>query len=82
MSVQDIIRAWKDKEFRAGLSEAQRALLPDNPAGAIELMAADLEKVWGGGFNNTHGHWGCYSFKCSTVDCTYQGHTCKRCGGG
>ena len=48
MSVQDIIRAWKDKEFRAGLSEAQRALLPDNPAGAIELSAAALEQVWGG----------------------------------
>lgn len=50
MSVQDIIRAWKDKEFREGLSEAQRSLLPDNPAGAIELSAAALEQVWGGCF--------------------------------
>ena len=33
MSNENIIRAWKDDDFRAGLSEAQRKLLPANPAG-------------------------------------------------
>ena len=45
----DIIRAWKDEEYRLSLTEEQRALLPDNPAGhQIELSDADLESVVGG----------------------------------
>jgi mersacidin/lichenicidin family type 2 lantibiotic len=43
----DIIRAWKDEEYRLSLTEEQRALLPDNPAG-MELSDADLEGVAGG----------------------------------
>ena len=31
----DIIRAWKDEEYRLSLTEEQRALLPDNPAGTL-----------------------------------------------
>lgn len=45
MSKQDIIRAWKDEEYRNSLSEAQRAELPDNPAGAIELPDDELENA-------------------------------------
>jgi len=37
MSESDVIRAWKDEEYRAGLSEAQLAMLPQNPAGLVEL---------------------------------------------
>ena len=48
MSKQDIIRAWKDAEYRDSLSAAERAALPDNPAGAIELTQAELEAVAGG----------------------------------
>ncbi len=44
----DIIRAWKDEEYRLSLTEEQRALLPDNPAGLLELSDADLESVTGG----------------------------------
>ena len=44
----DIIRAWKDEEYRLSLTEEQRALLPDNPAGLLELSDADLESVMGG----------------------------------
>jgi mersacidin/lichenicidin family type 2 lantibiotic len=47
MSIEDIIRAWKDEDFRLSLSAADRALLPDNPAGAIELTDAQLERVGG-----------------------------------
>jgi mersacidin/lichenicidin family type 2 lantibiotic len=43
----DIIRAWKDEEYRLSLTEEQRALLPDNPAG-MELSDVDLEGVAGG----------------------------------
>ncbi len=37
MSKKDIIRAWKDEEYRRSLGDAQRSLLPENPAGLIEM---------------------------------------------
>jgi mersacidin/lichenicidin family type 2 lantibiotic len=54
MSHQKIIRAWKDEAYRRGLSEAERARLPENPAGLIELTDAELGAIeggltWGGG---------------------------------
>jgi mersacidin/lichenicidin family type 2 lantibiotic len=48
MSHEKIIRAWKDKEYRLSLTEAERALLPEHPAGLIELEEADLAIVAGG----------------------------------
>jgi len=48
MSSQETIRAWKDEEYRAGLSDAQRAALPAHPAGLIELSDDDLDAVAGG----------------------------------
>jgi mersacidin/lichenicidin family type 2 lantibiotic len=48
MSQENIIRAWKDENFRQQLSEKERALLPEHPAGAIELAEADLGAVAGG----------------------------------
>jgi mersacidin/lichenicidin family type 2 lantibiotic len=37
MNPSNIIRAWKDPGYRAGLSATQLAQLPAHPAGAIEL---------------------------------------------
>jgi mersacidin/lichenicidin family type 2 lantibiotic len=48
MSNMDIIRAWKDEDYRLSLSDAERALLPEHPAGLIELAAAELDAVEGG----------------------------------
>jgi mersacidin/lichenicidin family type 2 lantibiotic len=48
MSNQDIIRAWKDEDYRQSLSEAERALLPEHPAGLIELAGAEMDSVRGG----------------------------------
>ena len=47
MSIQDIVRAWKDASYRQSLSEDERALLPEHPAGTIELHAGELEQVTG-----------------------------------
>jgi mersacidin/lichenicidin family type 2 lantibiotic len=44
----DIVRAWKDADFRAELSVEELALLPGNPAGLIELTDEALEDVVGG----------------------------------
>jgi mersacidin/lichenicidin family type 2 lantibiotic len=48
MSVENIIRAWKDENFRHTLSAAERALVPDHPAGLIDLTAAELQALSGG----------------------------------
>jgi len=48
MSRQDIVRAWKDEEYFNGLSESERSLLPQNPAGVIELKDQDLCQAEGG----------------------------------
>jgi mersacidin/lichenicidin family type 2 lantibiotic len=48
MSHEDIIRAWKDEEYRNSLSEEQRAHLPENPAGMVELGDTDMESIAGG----------------------------------
>jgi mersacidin/lichenicidin family type 2 lantibiotic len=47
LSKTGLIRAWKDEEYRLSLSEAERAQLPQNPAGALELSDADLDQVAG-----------------------------------
>lgn len=43
-----IIRAWRDPEYRLGLSAEERAELPEHPAGAIELTDEELELAAGG----------------------------------
>jgi mersacidin/lichenicidin family type 2 lantibiotic len=44
---EQIIRAWKDESYRMSLSEAERASLPENPAGLVEIGDAQLEEVTG-----------------------------------
>jgi mersacidin/lichenicidin family type 2 lantibiotic len=48
-ATEKVIRAWKDEEYRASLSEAERALLPEHPSGLNELSEAELEQLAGGG---------------------------------
>ena len=48
MSNRTIIRAWKDQDYRLSLGEAERAMLPENPAGRIELSDTDLAEAAGG----------------------------------
>ena len=38
----DIILAWKDKEYRQSLNEAEQESLPDNPAGTLELSGTGI----------------------------------------
>jgi mersacidin/lichenicidin family type 2 lantibiotic len=44
----DIVRAWKDEDYRMSLSEAERGMLPTNPAGLIEISDGELGVVAGG----------------------------------
>ncbi|WP_414577935.1 mersacidin/lichenicidin family type 2 lantibiotic [Anabaena sp. CCY 9402-a] len=51
MSNIDIIRAWKDEDYRNSLSDEQRSQLPENPAGMIELPNEVTQTLAGGGFS-------------------------------
>jgi mersacidin/lichenicidin family type 2 lantibiotic len=76
MNTKKIIRVWKDEEYRLSLSAAERALLPSNPAGLIELMDADLEQSVGGAPNSYFscgstfaGECRSTSYNCFTIAC-------------
>jgi len=48
MKKVDVIRAWKDEAYRASLTEEERAQLPANPAGVVEINDDYLRGVAGG----------------------------------
>ena len=61
MSKADVIRAWKDPDYRSSLGASELAALPENPAGTIELTDDDLDASEVG-FATTY--WTC---TCTTV---------------
>jgi len=70
----DIIRAWKDEEYRLSLSEEEQALLPANPAGLTELSDDELDSIVGGTIvcqasaaRNCNNSGNCVSAVCSAV---------------
>ena len=48
MTSAEIIRSWKDDEFRSTLSRSRQRRLPPNPAGMVELTDEQLLGVDGG----------------------------------
>lgn len=63
MSTQQILRAWRDHDYWLGLNESERAQVPENPAGLVELMDTELEHVSG----QTHAFTHC-SPSCTCTD--------------
>ena len=65
MSKLDVIRSWKDEEYRSSLAVSKPDELPANPAGMIDLSEVELSGVAGG----TEGvaYTGCIP------DCTLRG---------
>jgi mersacidin/lichenicidin family type 2 lantibiotic len=61
----DIVRAWKDEDYRNCLSEDQLLSLPENPVGEIELADDELEAVYGG-----YHHW--HEFRIDSAVCGSQ----------
>jgi mersacidin/lichenicidin family type 2 lantibiotic len=61
MSQKDIIRAWKDEEFRSSLSHQERALLPTHPAGLIELTDEAI--------NDLKANGGIQAYSCFFTSC-------------
>lgn len=56
MSIEQIVRAWRDPLYRQRLSADERPKLPENPAGASlsELDDAELLGVVGGNTQNSY----------------------------
>jgi mersacidin/lichenicidin family type 2 lantibiotic len=48
MSLNHIIESWRDDEYRESLDSETRSLLPENPAGEIELTDEELADLDGG----------------------------------
>lgn len=71
MKKDEIIRAWRDPDYFFGLSDAERAALPENPAGMIELSDEALLHVLGASGCATC----CDTTECCT-NCTCVGYTC------
>jgi mersacidin/lichenicidin family type 2 lantibiotic len=53
MHTTDVINAWRDPESRRGMTDEQRASLPEHPAGLVELNDDELDGLSGGLFNPT-----------------------------
>ena len=49
MNTINLIRAWKDADYRASLTEAELAALPEHPAGLVELPDEEMAAVGGAG---------------------------------
>ncbi len=67
MKTNEIVRAWKDEDYRDTLTAEDRAELPAHPSGVIEFEQPELddETLFTGGKLTSHGgscktvHGGC-----------------------
>jgi mersacidin/lichenicidin family type 2 lantibiotic len=61
MQTNEIVRAWKDEDYRGTLTAVDRAEVPGHPAGVIEFEQPELEDetLFRGG-KISHG---CHTFK-------------------
>jgi|HubBroStandDraft_2_1064218.scaffolds.fasta_scaffold299772_1 mersacidin/lichenicidin family type 2 lantibiotic len=60
----DIVRAWKDPEYRKSLTPTELASLPASPAGVGDLSDDELSRIAGGMIDfgtltTTQGRGGC-----------------------
>lgn len=60
----DPVKAWKDPDYRATLSAADRAEIPSNPAGITPMSRTQLSEVAGG------TTWWCFGITVSIAACT------------
>jgi mersacidin/lichenicidin family type 2 lantibiotic len=65
MTVKDMIRAWRDSDYRESLTEEQRALLLENPLGEA-LSEEEPEFVSGRCHTTDTGTFEC-AHSCATL---------------
>jgi mersacidin/lichenicidin family type 2 lantibiotic len=71
MRNDQIIRAWKDEEYRNSLTPAQRARIPKNPAGLIDLEDAEMQAAVGGSLGVAAGGGGAKAPITQNPQCTF-----------
>ena len=77
MSIEKVIRAWKDADYRESLSEAERALLPQHPAGLVNLADSDLDAAAGGLRTISYCEFSCS--ETFPIECSMVGPLATRC---
>ena len=61
----DVVRAWRDEEYRSSLSAEERASLPENPAGLATISDETLRSITGGCCTSNYDY--CSTWVCSCV---------------
>jgi mersacidin/lichenicidin family type 2 lantibiotic len=85
----DLVKAWKDPEYRLSLSATERAGICSNPVGFAELSDTDLDDVGGAEAAATRTGTCCrttitfisHQLRCATVHPTVCNGTCCAPGG-
>ena len=69
MPAIEIVRAWKDEEYRETLTTEERAQLPEHPSGRIEFGQPQLEdeSLFGPASRRCKFFSNHYSNQCSTA---------------
>lgn len=44
----DVVRAWKDVDYRNSLTETEKSQIPDHPSGLIDLTDEEMTIMSGG----------------------------------
>ena len=71
MKKVDVVRAWRDAEYRNSLTEAERAALPEHPVGLAEIDDDVLQSIAGGCCE-----YGTYGFTTPACSCVPPGYYC------
>ena len=53
MTPDQIVRAWKDADYRSELASTEQATLPPNPVGPIDLADTSIDLAAGGDMAGT-----------------------------
>lgn len=69
---EQIIRAWKNEAYRAGLSADEQARIPASPVGAVELADIELAAVAGGNTQFVFTFGCCTSIVSAITNCQPQ----------
>lgn len=69
MNRKQIIRAWRDEDYRSELTETERTMLPDHPAGIIDLSDDSLGRVGGYTINWVCGAAGLIIAASAAISC-------------
>jgi mersacidin/lichenicidin family type 2 lantibiotic len=73
----NVVRAWKDPEYRATLSGTELAALPPHPCGPVELGDDALARIAAGATTEAVGTMGCCGgFTNQVTPCGSCGATC------